>query len=363
MIKQGIDVLKENNYKDLKNKKIGLITNFSFVDNNMNPMLDDFIKNLDVVKIFTPEHGLYGLPDGKEYSDEIHPIYKIPIISLYGKNKKPSNDMLKDIDVLVYDIQDVGLRFYTYIYTLAYTLEAASENNKKYYVLDRINPLGRKVYGNRIKTDSFVGGYKLPIRYGLTVGELAKYFKKLMNLNIELEIIKNEGYKGQSFESLDLNWNVPSPNLPTFESTIAYSGNCFFEGTNLSEGRGTTKPFTYIGAPWLNLEKVSGLLKNKFSDLKFRTREFIPLFSKHKDKQCHGIEFFPKVEDNFIKISIEIMKYLSEDQNFEYNKRIKDLVGVNDISKIDYNEFKNDAQDFINFCEDILIYEWRLEIL
>ncbi|HOO74340.1 MAG TPA: DUF1343 domain-containing protein [Tepiditoga sp.] len=360
MVLQGIDVFLENEYIRYKDKKIGLIINFSFVTADMRDALGEITEKLNIVKIFTPEHGLYGLPDGKEYSDSIHPLYKIPVISLYGENKKPSAEMLEGIDCLIYDIQDVGLRFYTFIYTLAYCLEAASENGKEFVVLDRINPLGRTVQGNRIKYNSFVGGYKLPVRYGLTPGELAGYYVKLMNLRVSLKVIKCKNYNGEAFPETGLKWNVPSPNLPEFSNVIAYSGNCFFEGTNFSEGRGTTKPFLYIGAPWLDNGELFSELNKK--NIPVRKREFIPLFSKYSGELCHGIEFFPDENNNFIKISFFILRYLTKYDEFEFNERIKTLSGFEKEEIINFTGFSGEElEEYKTFCKDILIYNKELK--
>ncbi|MDO7976598.1 exo-beta-N-acetylmuramidase NamZ family protein [Oceanotoga teriensis] len=366
MVMNGIDILEKENFKSLMNKKIGIITNFSFVNKNMEFMIDKMISNgVNIVKIFTPEHGLYGLPDGKEYDNEVHPKYNIPVISLYGDNKKPKKEYLEDIDLLVYDIQDVGLRFYTYIYTLAYCMISADENDKDFMILDRINPLGRKVYGGRMKDEykSFVGDYELPLRYGLTCAETGLYYKKLLGLKLDLKIIKVEGWNGETFDKTDLMWNVPSPNLPDFESTIAYAGNCFFEATNISEGRGTTKPFTYIGAPWIDNDDLYEKLKENFKDLNIRKREFIPMFSKHKDILCHGVEFFPNDNDNFFEISLFIMNYLNKYDQYEINDRFKGLVGEISLKDIDHKEWDDQAKQFIEYTKDILIYEKGLELL
>lgn len=375
MLFQGIDILEKNHFNDLHNKKIALITNYSFVNKNMNDGIELMFKNnVNIVKIFTPEHGLYGLPDGQEYGDQIHPIYKIPVISLYGKNKKPTSEQLKDVDALVYDIQDVGLRFYTFIYTLAYSLIAANENSKKFIVLDRVNPLGRVVFGPRIKREffTFVGNYELPLRYGLTPGELARYFQKYLKLDVDLEVVQIEGWNGDTFDKLELKWNIPSPALPTFESTLAYSGMCLIEGSNISEGRGTPKPFCFIGAPWINENELYDFLRKKFPNLILRKRNFIPNFSKFQGELCNGVEFFSETKDNFVIIAVEMIRYLVQKEDFEFRKyidrennlqrdHIENLLGVekniffeNNLSYLD--DWNKSAQEFIGFCDDILLY-------
>ncbi|NLZ12617.1 MAG: DUF1343 domain-containing protein, partial [Thermotogaceae bacterium] len=237
-----------------KNRAIGFITNYSGVNGRLEENLDLFLKNgFTIRKIFAPEHGIYGIADGEGFSDFVHPLYNLPVVSLYGEKTKPTPKDLEGLDLLVYDIQDVGLRYYTFIYTLAFCLEAAAEQNIPFVVLDRPNPLGGLlISGNRIPAElsSFVGGLRLPIRYGLTPGELAKYFLKEKHIQVELSVIPMENYTRETyFPDTGLLWNVPSIALPTFESVVCYNGGCFVEGLNLSEGRGSPKPFQMYGAP------------------------------------------------------------------------------------------------------------------
>jgi uncharacterized protein YbbC (DUF1343 family) len=271
---------------------------------------------------------------------------------------------LENIDILVYDIQDVGLRYYTFIYTLAYTLESAAKFNIPYIVLDRPNPLGGEIIiGPRIRENlnSFVGGYFLPIRYGLTIGELALYFKKLNRLDLDLRIIKMENWeRDMYFPKTGLLWNVPSPNLPTFNSTICYTGICFFEAVNISEGRGTTKPFEYIGAPWIDEDILyEELLKENFSDIAFRKRYFVPEFSKYKGEVCRGLEFFPlNYKADFIKVALSLLKII-----FKCFPDKIEFVKYNEVERIDFligdEETKNDILQ--NKSWDEIYYRWRKE--
>ena len=367
LILQGLDILEKNNLNILKNKKVGLITNYSFVNKKMENGIEILLKNdINIKRIFTPEHGLVGFADGEEFEDSVHPKYKIQMKSLYGKNKKPSKEDFSDLDILVYDIQDVGLRYYTFIYTLAYCLETASETNTSFIVLDRVNPLGRYVFGGRIPKElsSFVGDYELPLSYGLTCGELAKYFVKLKKLDINLEVIKIENWNGETFEKTDLYWNVPSPALSSFENTIAYAGMCFFESNNISEGRGTAKPFQYIGAPWLDYDNLYIQLKKIFPTYTFRKREFVPLWREYENKTCYGIELFPKVGENYFKFAIEIMNFASlNHEEFELRKRLDDLSGDTSLRSsilnnkpFDFSHWKNSLNEYINFVYDLKLY-------
>jgi uncharacterized protein YbbC (DUF1343 family) len=226
--------------------------------------------------------------------------------------------MLKDIDILCFDIQDVGARFYTFIYTMAYAMMAAKEFNKKFVVFDRPNPVGGvEVEGNilDLKYRSFVGYYPLVQRYGLTIGELAVMFNDAYNIGCDLEVVKMSGYqRADDYQKIDFPWVLPSPNIPTKASTYIYLATCYFEGTNVSEGRGTTKPFSFVGAPWLKSNEVIAKLNGaKLEGVKFRKLYFTPTFSKHKDELCEGIEVVVSNYETFkpIKTGFAMLHYIS----------------------------------------------------
>ena len=375
----GLDILEEDDFSILKGKRIGLITNYSGVSSylrvNVELMLASGIK---IEKIFTPEHGFFGASDGLEIRDSIHPKYGIRMISLYGDKKAPEREDLEDIDVLVYDIQDVGLRFYTFIYTLAYSLEAASKYGLPYIVLDRPNPLGGEIIrGPRIRDDlnSFVGGYGLPIRYGLTIGELALYFKKFKMLDLDLKVIKMKNWtRDKYYPDTGLFWNVPSPNIPTFSSAICYTGMCFIEATNISEGRGTTKPFEYIGAPWIDEDVVYDELKREdLTDIAFRKRYFIPEFSKYKGEVCRGLEFFPlNYNADFVRVALSFISIVARrfPEHFSlrrYNEvlRIDLLIGDKETERdilegkswrTIYERWREEEKAFKDFIKDLRLY-------
>jgi uncharacterized protein YbbC (DUF1343 family) len=370
MILLGIDQLQKNGLIGLKKKAIGLVTNFSFVDSDLKWGIDILFENgLNVKKIFTPEHGLGGVADGAHVSDTLHPKYGVPIVSLYGDKRKPVKEDLDGLDMLVYDIQDVGLRFYTYIYTLAYTMEAAAEYGLQYMVLDRPNPLGRGVFGSRIENDlqTFVGGYELPLQYGLTTGELAHYFKKLKRLDLDLKISRLEGWRGEMHDNTSLLWNVPSPNVPTFESLLGYAGTCFFESTSVSEGRGTFKPFLVIGAPWIDGSDLTKYLREEFPGLRVRSRDYMPFYRKYANANCSGVEFFPRIEDNYFVITLKMMDYLLKYEQFDIMDRSDDLIGIKESAlkirthNLDYREWKESGMEFIDFVEDCLLYPGELK--
>ena len=379
-IKLGLDRLIESEFRDLAKKRVGLITNASGVTGDLEMNIDVFLKNrVNLKKIFSPEHGLFMThQDGEIIENQKLRGTNIEIVSLYSMKRSPSREDLGNIDVLVYDIQDVGLRFYTYIYTLRYCMKAAADSGKEFIVLDRPNPLsGDVVRGPVIKDEfeSFVGGLRLPIRYGLTVGELALYIKKFDKLDLNLKIIEMDNWERRMYyDDTGLFWNVPSPNLPTFESVICYVGNCLIEATNISEGRGTTKPFQFIGAPWIDENILYQELKRKnIPKVAFRKRVFMPRFSKFANQECKGIEVFPKdKEADFLRFIVEFFKTINELWPDKFNMRINEegvvfdnLAGTDSLRKmifsnIDTDEilesWKKDEQEFKQKVEEFFLY-------
>lgn len=295
-VKLGLDGVLEN--ESLKGKRIGLLTNSTGVNNELKLNIDLLLAGgFKVVKLFGPEHGMRGAtPDGVGVDNAVDPTYSIPVYSLFGVTNRPTEEMLSGLEVFLYDIQDVGLRFYTYIYSLAYSMEECSKKHIKVVVLDRPNPLSCSVVGPVIKKEmeTFVGGYGLALRYGLTVGELAKYLNANFRIGADLEIVPMVGYSGEMYyDETGLLWNTPSPNIPDLEHAILYSGFCLFEGTNLSVGRGTVHPFKYVGAEWIDSRVLyRELARLEHPGIAFRERSFIPAAFKLKDRICNGLEFF-----------------------------------------------------------------------
>lgn len=375
----GLDKLKEN-ASLFRGRRIGLITNYSGVDSGWKCNIDLFYENGHrITKLFTPEHGLYGATAGKELGDGFYEKYKIPVISLYGGKRKPSAEDLEDVDLLVFDIQDVGLRYYTYIYTLTYSMEAAAENGRPLVVLDRPNPLGgRQIYGERIKEEyaSFIGDYRLPVRYGLTLGEVGYYFKNLKKLELNYSVVKLENYTRDTyFCDTGLLFNIPSPAIPTFDCTICYSGGCFVGASNISEGRGSSRPFQMYGAPYIDMDRLydrlcTGLLEE---DLAFRKRAFVPFERKYKDQTCFGIEFQPlKKTHDFIPVSLKLMKavkdlhpdqfQLSCDQTCSHLASVTGSTMAEDYleGKLDFDDlmeaWNREAGEFAAEAEEFRIY-------
>ena len=248
----GIDVLLEKKLHFIKSRKIALVTNHSGIDKNLIPNYKRLmeIDDLELKVIFSPEHGLFGEAAAGEKVDYNGQIKTLPkIVSLYGDNRKPTQTQMEDIDIIIYDIQDIGARFYTYISTLGMVMESASKYGVKVLVLDRPNPIGGNIVEGPIldlKFQTFVGYYPIPTRYGLTIGELALMIngEKWIDGNPELEIVKMKGWtRDLWYDQTKLPWVKPSPNIPDLNTAIIYPGMCLLEATNISEGRGTKKPF------------------------------------------------------------------------------------------------------------------------
>ena len=378
MVKLGIDRIDK--YLHLfKNKKVGLITNPTGVNSELKSTIEILSSKTELVALYSPEHGVRGdLQAGVRLDDYVDPETGSMVYSLYGKNKKPTEEMLKNIDVLCFDIQDVGARYYTFIYTLAYVMMAASEFNKEVVVFDRPNPVGGDIVeGNILDTDfrSFIGYYPLTQRYGLTIGELATLFNQEYGINCKLHVVKMEDYNRKMYyEDTGLLWVLPSPNLPTIDSTFSYLTTCIFEGTNMSEGRGTTKPFSIIGAPWLNVDKLlNDLEKQELNGVKFRKIYFTPTFSKHQNNLCNGIEILITNKELFKPIKTGFtMMYLIKDNNkeFSFNKPYKegmhsmiDLLTGNDFlskNKLSLDEYlskiESDSKTFKSMKERYHLY-------
>lgn len=295
MMLKGIDRIK-NYSSDLNNKRLGLITSISGVDNNLNSTIELLHEHYHLTALFAPEHGVRGDKDAGEtvetYLDE---ATGIPVYSLYKKDSKRfTKEMLEDVDAIVYDIQDLGVRYYTFISTMIYAMEDCATFGMEFIILDRPNPLGGTVIeGNvlRPEYESFVGAYPIATRYGLTVGELALMVKDEKNIDCKLTIIPCEGWKrDELFIETEQIFVMPSLGIPRFDTALIYPGMCLVEGTNLSEGRGTSCPFELVGAPFIKAEKLVALLRQKdLPGAAFTPTYFTPTNSKYKNEFCQGI--------------------------------------------------------------------------
>lgn len=300
-MRTGLDVLLADQLDLLSSKRTGLITNHTGVNSQLQSAVDLLAEHPDVqlVALFGPEHGLRGaIQAGDEVASSIDERTGLPVHSLYGATRatrKPTAEMLADVDILVCDLQDGGSRYFTYVYTMAYALEAAAEQGIPYVVLDRPNPIGGvAVEGNIVHPDyrSFVGAYSLPNRHGLTMGEIAALLNAEYAIGADLHVVRMDGWQRDSyFAETGVPWVAPSPNVPTPNTLIAYPGTCLFEGTTLSEGRGTTRPFEWIGAPWIDGHAWAETLNElQLPGVMFRPVHFVPTFSKHKGTHCQGVE-------------------------------------------------------------------------
>ena len=280
----------------LKGRRVGLMTNPTGISHDIVSTVDIIHREFDLTALYAVEHGIRGdIQAGEHVSNFVDPETGVTVYSAYGENSHFTDEMLDAFDVLVYDIQDMGARFYTYIYSMAYAMEACARKGKSMVVLDRVNPLGgKKRCGTIIKPEfaSFVGDYALATQYGLTSGEFALYVKDYLKLDVDLTVVPLEGWTRDTLlDETDLPWVAPSPNLTNLQGALCYIGTCVFEGTNVSEGRGTTLPFQVMGAPFLNgaeLEKRMNALK--LPGLHFRRTSFCPTFSKHQGVLCHGVQ-------------------------------------------------------------------------
>ncbi len=283
----------------IRDKRLGLMCNQASVDRNFNHARELINSELPgkLAALYSPQHGFFSEKQDNmiESDNMVDPLLGIPVFSLYGKTRIPTKEMFEPIDVLLVDLQDAGTRVYTFIYTMSYCLEAAKKFGKKVVVLDRPNPIGGEIVeGNCLSPEfiSFVGRYPIPMRHGLTIGELALLFNNHFGIDCDLEVIPMKGWKRTMFFSdTGLPWIPPSPNLPTPVSAIVYPGQVIWEGTNVSEGRGTTQPFEVFGAPFINTRKISSALGGKkLPGIMLRPVAFEPISNKWQGERCEGFQ-------------------------------------------------------------------------
>ena len=377
----GLNELINQEYALLQNKRVGLVVNHTSVDREGVHLIDRLnASSVSVEAIFSPEHGFSGkLSAGEIVKDSIDIRSGVKIYSLYGKNKKPTYEMLKDIELLIFDIQDIGVRYYTYLSTMTYVLEAAAENQIPVLILDRLNPLGREVSGSILADEykSFVGMHPIPIRHGLTIGELANMINGegwLVNdLKADITVFEYSGTINKTAIK-DVFIPRPSPNMPDYETAWLYQGLCLLEGTNLSEGRGTDTPFKVFGAPWLDSKGLyQELMRVKQKNDKFSIAEFTPESSasakrpKYMNKKCFGIRVdYLENPINWTIHLFELIYNMHPDQfKFLDNNFIDKLYGKDDlrntiISSLDisdlFNKMESDKLLFEKQRDKYLIY-------
>ena len=305
-VRPGIDRLLEEPYLAwVEGKTVGVIANHTAVNSKLEGIVGLLSSHprINLKAIFSPEHGFSG-----DSQAGVKVPHRSRIYSLYGAHRSPTPDMLRGVDLLIYDIQDVGVRFYTYISTLYECMRAAAREGIPLVVLDRPNPIGGvRVEGPLLDAGlvSFVGIHPLPIRYGMTVGELAFLFNREGKLGCELRVVPMEGWnRSDWYDETGLVWIPPSPNMPTLTTATLYAGFCLVEGTNLSEGRGTTRPFELVGAPWLDAARLAATLNAlELEGVHFRVQSFRPSFSKFKGRFCQGVQIHIVDRDRFDPIS------------------------------------------------------------
>ena len=298
-VKLGLEVLLERRIELLRDRRIGILVHPASVNSRLEHTLDLFFDHpeINLTTVMGPQHGARGETQDNmiEWQDYRDSVTSLPVFSLYGQTRKPTETMLAKIDTLVVDLQDIGSRYYTFIHTLVLTMQACQSLDKSLIVLDRPNPInGKDIEGPVLDPNfqSFVGLYPLAVRHGMTIGELALYFNQEFKIACKLEVVKMQQWDRELFfEESSLPWVLPSPNIPTIDTAIVYPGMCLLEGTNVSEGRGTTRPFELSGAPWIKAkELVSRLGKMGLPGVDFRPVYFTPTFQKGAGELLEGCQ-------------------------------------------------------------------------
>ena len=338
-VQTGLDVLESERFAPLKGKRVGLITNHTGLDAQGRSTIQELFHapGVQLVALFSPEHGIAGKADDKVGSSK-DPTTGLPTFSLYDESRRPNDEMLNGIDTLVFDIQDAGVRFYTYTATMGYSMEEAAKHNIAFYVLDRPNLLGGEIIeGPMLDADktNFVGYMPLPVRYGLTIGELAQYFNTENHINCDLHVIQMKNWhRNYFFESTGIRWVPPSPNLRTVKGSIVYPGLEILQSAGVSVGRGTETPFEEFGAPWMDGIAVAAELNAKhLPGIRFVDDPFIPGSGLYAGTRCGGVGI--RVTDRFavrsMRVGLEIAVLLKKmyPTNFDFANLIT-LVGNSD---------------------------------
>ena len=362
----GIERISE--YKELfQGQRIGLITNPTGIDKNLKSSVEIFSECTNITAIFSPEHGFLGqISAGDNINNGYSLEYNLPIYTLYGNTKKPTPDMLKNIDVLVFDIQDIGTRHYTYVSTMAYAMQAAQENKKKFVVLDRPNPLSGIMQGPILKSgnESFIGLYPLPLRHGMTVGELALLFNKEYGINADLTVIPMLGWQRQLyFDETNLPWVMTSPNIPTLNAALLYSCTGLFGGINASEGIGTTLPFELVGLPNIDPYDFAREMNSlSLPGVFFRPISFMPKFGKFSGQTCAGAQIHITNRQTFNAAQtgfqiIKVLEKLSSANEFWLNRnttsrKIDILLGENSI----YSNTETNSEVFARWDKELVTF-------
>ena len=364
-VQTGLDVLEAQKFAPLRGKRIGLITNHTGVDTQERSTVQVLAHapGVQLVALFSPEHGIAGHADDNVSSSK-DASTGLPVYSLYGDHKRPTDEMLDGIDALVFDVQDAGVRFYTYTTTMGYCMEEAAKKGITFYVLDRPNPIaGDIVEGPMLDADktAFVAYFPLPVRYGLSVGELAQLFNTENHINVELHVIPMKGWqRNYFFESTGLRWIPPSPNLRTLKGSILYPGLEILQNAGVSVGRGTEAPFEEFGAPWIDGEEVAAELNAKnLPGLHFANQRFIPVSGLYAGKRCGGvgIKVTDRVAVRSMRMGLEIAEILQKKYpaNFETAKMV--LLLGNDETVSQLQAGTPPAQIIAGWAKDLAAYD------
>ena len=347
----GLDVLEGQEFSILKGKSIGVLCNQATINRQCTHILELLFPLhqkgvMKVQAVFGPQHGLWGHTQDNmiEWEGYQDPYTQLTIFSLYGEHRKPTADMLKEIDLMLIDLPDIGSRYYTFIWTMALMMEACLEEKIDVVILDRPNPIGGEKYEGTVVEDnyrSFVGLFPLPQRHGMTLGEISNYLHQEYMPQLKCQIIlTKEWSRQQYYPETRLPWAMPSPNMPSWETAWVYPGMCLLEGTNLSEGRGTTRPFEIFGAPWINgRELCNNLNLLNLPGVTFRPIQFLPTFQKHQNELCEGGFIHPTDKQKFlpaltgIAVMMAVLKEYSHKfrwndppYEYEYNKLPIDIL-------------------------------------
>ena len=387
-VKLGLERLLEERVDTIRGAQVGLVCNQASVDHQFDHAADIFDRHPDVNlrALFGPQHGIRGDVQDNMIETE-HGVDRktnLPVYSLYSETREPTEQMLKDVDVLVFDMQDVGCRIYTFIYTLANCMRAARRWGKRVVVCDRPNPIsGMEVSGNVLEPEyaSFVGQFPIPTRHGMTVGELAWMFNEHFGIGCELEVVEMDGWQRKFWhDDTDAPWVLPSPNMPTLDSATVFPGTVHFEGTQLSEGRGTTRPFELVGAPYIDPDAyAAGLNELSFAGVLFRSCIFQPTFQKHAGLSCGGVQIHVTDRQEFepvlagiamVKVALEMypeeFRWKEPPYEYVFDKNPFDVISgtrrireqLEDGASLEQiaNEWKTPLVAFRNVRESYLLY-------
>ena len=318
-VRNGIDVLARDGFKPLVGRRVGLITNHTGINRDGRSTIELIhgAPNVDLVTLFSPEHGLKGVLDTK-VADSTDPLTGLKVYSLYGKTQRPSAEMLQGIDTLVFDIQDIGARFYTYIATMGYAMEEAARHNLRFVVLDRPNPItGTRAFGPLNDVDGkFTAYHTIPLVHGMTTGELAQMFKAERKIDVELVVVEMEGWRRNMwFDETGLLWVNPSPNMRSLTQATLYPAIGLIEACKVSVGRGTDAPFERFGAPWIDGRRLAARLNGLgLAGVRFIPFQFTPTSSKFKGQECGGVQIVLTDRDAFdpIETGLSIVRELKD---------------------------------------------------